>query len=310
MKGIYFDGEKAVYREDLPLPVRHSGESLIKVLYAAVCSTDKEILRGYRPFFRGIMGHEFVGTVVESDDETLLKKRVVGEITAYCGECIYCRTGRRSHCSNRQTLGLTRDGCFAEYLVLPTGLLHRVPDSLPDTEAVYTEPLAAAFEILEQVDIEKGESVTVIGDGRLALCIANVIHMRGATLTVVGKHDEKLSLFKALGEVTKEVRNESAEIVIEASGSPSGFLYALRCVRKKGTIVLKSTFTDLVEIDLSRIPVDEITIVGSRCGPFRPALEALASSAIILPELEIYPLSDFCRAFSSTSFKAGFRIGC
>ena len=308
MKGIYYNGIEAVYRTDLPLPVRGRGESLLKIIYAAVCSTDREILNGYRPSFRGIMGHEFVAVVEDSDDLSLIGKRVVGEINENCGECIYCRTGRPHHCTYRRTPGLSRDGCFAEYMVLRTELLHIVPDSLPSEMAVFTEPLAAAFEITTQIEIEKGTEVGIIGDGRLALCIANVMHLTGADLTVVGRHEEKLSLFRTLGKVTSSVPSEAFEVVVEASGNPSGFLSALKAVRKKGTIVLKSTYAEKVTLDLSLIPVNELTVIGSRCGPFEPALEALESGQVVLPPLEKYPLSQFREAFASSAFKAGFEI--
>jgi threonine dehydrogenase-like Zn-dependent dehydrogenase len=308
VKGIYYNGIEAVYRTDLPLPVRGRGESLLKIIYAAVCSTDREILNGYRPSFRGIMGHEFVAVVEDSDDLSLIGKRVVGEINENCGECIYCRTGRPHHCTYRRTPGLSRDGCFAEYMVLRTDLLHIVPDSLPSDRAVFTEPLAAAFEIITQMEIEKGTEVGIIGDGRLALCIANVMHLMGAGLTVVGRHEEKLSLFRTLGKVTSSVPSEAFEVVVEASGNPSGFQSALKAVRKKGTIVLKSTYAEKVTLDLSLIPVNELTLIGSRCGPFEPALEALGEGKIVLPPLEKYPLSQFREAFASSAFKAGFEI--
>ncbi len=308
MKGIYYNGTEAVYRTDLPIPVRGRGESLLRILFAAVCSTDREILRGYRPSFRGIMGHEFVAVVEESDDLSLIGKRVVGEINENCGECIYCRTGRPHHCSFRRTPGLSRDGCFAEYMVLRTDLLHIVPDSLPSERAVFTEPLAAACEITTQIRIEKGTEVGIIGDGRLALCIANVMHLIGADLTVVGKHEDKLSLFRSLGRVTSSVPSEAFEIVVEASGNPSGFGSAMTAVRKKGTVVLKSTYAGKVTLDLSLIPVNELTVIGSRCGPFEPALDALSSGKVVLPPLEKHPLREFREAFDSSVFKAGFEM--
>lgn len=306
MKGIYFDGKKAVYREDLPVPTPGEGQSLIKVLLAAVCSTDKEILKGYRPDFKGIMGHEFVGIVESSNNPTLIGKRVVGEINENCGHCLYCTTGRPHHCSNRHTPGLSKDGCFAQYMVLKTSLLHVVPDNLKTDVAVFTEPLAAAFEILEQVDIKQGTPVAVVGDGRLALCIANVMHLTGADLTVVGKHPEKLEVFKPLGNTLIHAEPEGFEVVIEATGHPSGMETAFRLVRKKGTIVLKSTFAAPVTLNLSQIPVNELTIIGSRCGPFEPALDALSSGQVVLPPIEKHELADFESAFSSLAFKAGF----
>ena len=306
MRGLYYNGQTAEYREDLPIPARTCGSSLIRIILSAVCSTDKEVLKGYRPDFKGIMGHEFVGIVEESDDKTLIGKRVVGEINEVCHECLYCKTGRPHHCSNRKTPGLSRDGCFTEYMVLKTENLHLLPDELPTEVAVFTEPLAAAFEILEQIKIEKGTPVGILGDGRLALCIANVMNCAGADVTVVGKHDDKLKIFDRIAKTTKERVAESYEIVVEATGSPSGIGEAINLVRKKGTIVLKSTYAGNADINLSIIPVNEITIVGSRCGPFIPAIEALTNGSIVLPAIEKYDLKDWEQAFNSPAFKAGF----
>lgn len=306
MRGLYYDGTRAVYRTDLEKPVMDEGRSLIRILLAAVCSTDKEILKGYRPDFKGIMGHEFVGVVEDSDDETLIGKRVVGEINEVCHECIYCRTGREHHCLHRTTPGLSKDGCFAEYMVLKTENLHVVPDELPTDVAVFTEPLAAAFEILEQVKIKENTEVAVIGDGRLALCIANVMHLTGAEVTVIGKHEDKLTLFEKIAKTTITGEPEGYEVVVDATGSPSGLELALKLVRKMGTIVLKSTYAENANVNLSMIPVNEITIVGSRCGPFDPAIQALSESAIVLPPIEKYDLSEYEKAFNSAAFKAGF----
>lgn len=306
MRGLYFDGHDAVYREDLERPIPDKGRSLIRILLAAVCSTDKEVAKGYRPDFRGIMGHEFVGIVEESDDKSLIGKRVVGEINEVCHECIYCKTGRPHHCSNRTTPGLSKDGCFTEYMILKTENLHVVPDSLETEIAVFTEPLAAAFEILEQIEIKEGTPVAVLGDGRLALCIANVMHLAKADVTVVGKHPDKLKNFENIAKTTTEHNKEAYEVVVEATGSPSGIGIAIELVRKMGTIVLKSTYADNATINLSMIPVNEITIVGSRCGPFEPAIEALTSGKIVLPSIEKYDVKDYKDAFSSPAFKAGF----
>ena len=308
MKGLYFDGKEAKYRDDLPMPVCGEGQSLIKIIYSAVCSTDKEILKGYRPDFKGIMGHEFVGLVLESDDSCLIGKRVVGEINEVCGECLYCKTGRPHHCSNRTTPGLSRDGCFAEYMVLKTENIHPVPDKLPSEVAVFTEPLAAAFEIYEQTEIATDIPVAVLGDGRLALCIANVLHLKGADTTIIGKHPDKLALFKDLGKTTTKIDHEGYEVVVEATGSPTGIATALKLVRKGGLIVIKSTYADNVNLNLSMVPVNEIRLLGSRCGPFEPAIEALANGGITLPAIELYDISDWKKAFESRAFKAGFRF--
>lgn len=306
MKGIYFNGTDAVYREDLPMPVRGEKESLVKILLCAVCNTDKEVRKGYRPDFRGVLGHEFVGEVVESSDESLVGKRVVGELNAACGECIYCKTGRPSHCNERRVLGMkNKDGAFAEYMTIDTNLLHVVPEELPTEIAIFTEPLAAAFEILTQVHISPSKNAAVLGDGRLALFVAQVLAQTGIDLTVIGKHEEKLELFKSFAKVTTEGEPEGYEYVAECTGSPSGLQKALELVRKKGTIMLKSTYAGTTDVNMSMVVVNEISIVGSRCGPFEPALKMLKEGKITLPNIEIYECKDFEKAFESRAFKAG-----
>lgn len=309
MKGIYFDGKEALYREDIPMPVCREGESLVKIHLAAVCNTDKEVRKGYKPDFTGVMGHEFVGEVVDSPDKRWIGKRVVGELNAACGKCIYCRTGRPTHCSSRRVLGMTdKDGCFAEYMTIDTALLHEVPDGLPDETAVFTEPLAAALEILTQVHISPDKNAAVLGDGRLALMTAQVLALTGVDLTVIGRHPEKLELFKPFAKVTQQGEKEGYEYVVECTGSPTGLPAALELVRKKGTVILKSTYAGNVSIDMSQVAVNEITITGSRCGPFEPALKLLKEEKVKLPAIELYDLSDFESAFSSKAFKAGFRL--
>ena len=306
MKAIYYNGQDAVYREDLPMPVRGEKESLVKILLCAVCNTDKEVRRGYRPDFRGVMGHEFVGEVVESSDENLIGKRVVGELNATCGECVYCKTGRPTHCNERRVLGMkNKDGAFAEYMTIDTNLLHVVPEELPTEIAIFTEPLAAAFEILTQIHVSPDKNAAVLGDGRLALFVAQVLAQTGIDLTVIGKHEEKLELFKSFAKVTTEGELEGYEYVAECTGSPSGLQKALDLVRKKGTIILKSTYAGTVDVNMSMVVVNEISIVGSRCGPFEPALKMLKEGKISLPPIELYECCDFERAFESKAFKAG-----
>ncbi len=323
MKAIVFNGKDAAYVDNRQLPARNSGESLLKITLAAVCTTDKEILKGYRPDFIGVMGHEFTAVVEDSDNPSLIGKRVVGEINEVCHECIYCKTGREHHCVNRKTPGLSRDGCFAEYMVLKDENLHVIPDELPDEIVIYSEPLAAAYEIMEQISFEPGTPACVVGDGRLALCVTEVLHQHGADITVIGKHPDKLKLFEPyattelLDNPTMTVMDpagsnsmiEPYEIVVEATGSPSGLDLALKLVRSMGTIVLKSTYAGGADINLSLIPVRELTVVGSRCGPFDKALCGLASGAIKLPEIDLYDLKDYEKAFASKKFKSGFRIG-
>lgn len=307
MKALYYD-KSLQYMENYPKPSPGSGESLIEIIVSAICNTDKEILKGYRPDFKGILGHEFVGKVLESDDPSLIGERVVGEINENCGHCIYCKTGRPTHCENRKVVGISgKDGCFAQYITIKNQLLHIVPKEVPSEVAIFTEPLAAALEILEQVHIKPSTSVGIIGDGRLAYMIAQVVSLTGANLTIIGKHEEKLNLFNSFAKVTTKAE-ESYEIVIDASGSPSGLLTAQKIVRKKGTIVIKTTYAGKIQIDMSDFVVNEITIKGSRCGPFEPALQLLKLGLIEFPPIDLYELEDYEKAFESQKFKVGFRF--
>ena len=306
MKALYYD-KKINYSNNYKMPVVGPNESLLKILISSICNTDKEILKGYRPDFKGVMGHEFVGEVIESNDRGLIGRRVVGEINENCGECIYCKSGRPSHCSFRKVTGISgRDGCFAEYMTIRTDLLHLVPKEVPSEIAIFTEPLAAALEIPDQVHIKPSTSVVVIGDGRLAFMIAQVISLTGADLTILGRHDEKLKMFAPFAKTTKST-DETFEIVIDATGSPSGLLTGQKLVRKKGTIIIKSTYSGNLEINMSDFVVNEITILGSRCGPFQPALKLLEKNLIRFPEIELYDLKDYEQAFKSQAFKVGFK---
>ncbi len=308
MKALYFNGEKAVYLEDYQKPKAGPGHSLIRVLASAICNTDREVMRGYRPDFRGVLGHEFVGIVEESDDENLIGKRVVGELNEGCGDCIYCNSGREKHCLTRKVIGMEGlDGTFAEYFVLANHLIHVVPDSLPTEKAIFVEPLAAALEIPSQLHMKPEANVAIIGDGRLALMIAQVVALHGVPLTIIGKHPEKLKLFEKIAKTERE-EGETFEIVIDATGSPSGVELARQLVRKRGTIVMKSTYAGTVELDLSYFVVNEITIMGSRCGPFEPALQLLNKGLINLPEIELWELKDYEKAFASHAFKSGFQF--
>lgn len=308
MKALYFDGEKPVYREDYEKPVPTPGHSLIRVLVSAICNTDREVIKGYRPDFRGVLGHEFVGIVEESDDPALVGKRVVGELNEGCGECIYCKSGREKHCLTRKVIGMEGlDGTFAEYFVLANHLIHPVPDSLPTEKAIYVEPLAAALEIPNQLHIRPEDNVAIIGDGRLALMIAQVVSLTGVDLTVIGKHPEKWEYFQGAAKTVKETE-ETFEIVIDATGSPSGIELAKKLVRKRGTIVLKSTYAGTTNLDLSYFVVNEITIMGSRCGPFPPALNLLEKGLVRLPEIALWDLKDYEEAFGWKGFKSGFRM--
>lgn len=307
LKVLYYDRELK-YIEDYPKPSIRENESLIKIILAAICNTDREILRGYRPDFKGVLGHEFVGIVVDSNNPALLGKRVVGEINENCGECMYCKTFRPSHCSSRKVLGISgKDGSFSEYLSIRNDLLYIVPDELSTENAIYTEALAAALQIKEEFHIRPSMKVGIIGDGRLAYMIAQVIYLTGADLTIIGKHEKKLDLFKSFGKTTRQSK-DTYELVIEATGSPSGILTAKKLVQSKGTIIIKSTYTEEIEINMSDFVVNEVTIKGSRCGPFKPALNLLKAGLIKFPEIDLYKLKDYEKAFQSKAFKSGFRL--
>lgn len=311
MKALYYSGaeKSARLRDDHPIPEPGSGESLVRILLAAVCNTDKELLRGYKPDFSGVMGHEFVGLVEKSDDPPLVGERVVGELNEGCGECLYCKTGREHHCDHRRVIGLTRrDGAFAEYMTIATRLLHRVPSELPTETAVYTEPLAAALRIPELVHLSPDKNAAVVGDGRLAYMIAQVLALSGIEVTVFGRHADKLAMFAPFAH-TATAETGSFELVVDAAGGPSGLASAKRLVRRQGMIVLKSTYASAAEVDMSWFVVNEVAIIGSRCGPFAPALRLLRRGLISLPAITLYPLDEWVNAFADKeSFKTGFLI--
>jgi 2-desacetyl-2-hydroxyethyl bacteriochlorophyllide A dehydrogenase len=280
---------KALWLEEGVLSVRErlvpetGGEALVRVRLSGICGTDLELVRGYYPF-TGIIGHEFVGDVVDSPDPSWTGARVVGDINVDCGSCEACRAGRPTHCERRTVLGIVgRDGAHAEYLRLPLRNLHRVPGRVSDEAAVFTEPLAAAVEILEQVQVLPADRVLLVGAGRLGQLVAQVLALTGARLSVVAKHDDQRALLAARGIPTiepGEVEPRRWDIVVEATGSPSGFDIAARAVRPRGTLVLKSTYHGEVTLALAPFVVDEITIVGSRCGPFAPALRLLEAGEV------------------------------
>lgn len=280
MKGLWLEDRRLSYREDLSIPEPKAGEALIKTRLAGVCATDLEMRRGYYPF-TGIPGHEFVGEVAAAPgNEGWVGQRVVGEINLVCGKCAACRAGRSNHCHNRSVLGiLGKDGVLAEFLTLPVANLHVLPNEVTDEAAVFTEPLAAALEIQQQVHIQPGMRVLVVGAGRLGLLIAQTLKLTGCDLAVVVRREAQAKLLAEWGIPavhSKTVRAKSADLVVEATGSPSGFSLSREAVRPAGTLVMKSTFAGDVSLNLSAMVVDEITLVGSRCGPFKPALRLLS----------------------------------
>ena len=307
MKGLWLEDQKITYREDLLIPVPKPGEALIKTKIAGICATDLEMTRGYYPF-TGIPGHEFVGEVeAASGYESWLGKRVVGEINLVCGRCDACKEGRSNHCENRSVLGiLNKDGVLAEYFTLPIANLHVVPDGIPDEAAVFTEPLAAALQIQKQVHIQPGMKVLVVGAGRLGLLIAQTLKLTGCDLAVVVRREAPARMLAKWGIPAvdaKTLRAKSADVVVEATGSPAGFELSKEAVRPGGTLVLKSTFAGDVNLDLSALVVDEVAVVGSRCGPFKPALRLLSAGLVDTDPLvhARYPLSEGVAAFEKAA---------
>jgi len=292
-----------------------SNEALVRVLLSGICNTDLEIARGYAGF-KGTIGHEFVGVVEDSADNTLVGRRVVGEINAGCGKCDLCRAGDSRHCARRTVLGIVgRDGAHAEFLQLPVENLIPVPKNIPDEHAVFTEPLAAACGILERVSISKTDRVAVIGDGKLGLLCAQVLALTGPSLLLVGKHSSKLRIAERRGIETatpKQAakRKREFDVVVEASGAAAGFDLALTLLKPRGQLVLKSTFHGKTELDAARIVVDEISIVGSRCGRFAPALDLLKKAAIDVDSLiiEEYALSNAVHAMHRAAARGVLKV--
>ena len=315
MKALRVDND-GLSLADIPRP-EIEGEALVRVLKSGICNTDLEIVRGYAGF-RGTIGHEFVGVVEKADREELVGKRVVGEINAGCGICELCKNGDPRHCLTRTVLGIHgRDGAHAEFLTLPSGNLLEVPGSVSNEEAVFVEPLAAAYGITEQIDIGCETKVAVIGDGKLGLLCAFSLSLKTKNLVLIGKHREKLAhaqkqgrdfgVFMA-GDIRKLERR--FDVVVEASGSETGFATALDLVRSRGKIVLKSTFHGTPNWEASRVVVDEITIVGSRCGRFQPAIDLLASKEVRVDDLfsEEFNLGDGVKAMNIAANKGVLKV--
>jgi len=316
MKAIIFDGNLK-YLTDYPIPAPRENEALMRVRLAGICNTDMEILRGYLGF-HGVVGHEFTGVVEKAPEpaSALIGKRVVGEINCGCCECDFCRTGLERHCPDRTTLGiLGRDGAFADYVALPVANLRPVPDSVSDVEAVFTEPLAAAFEITEQAHIRPTEEVLVLGDGKLGLLCSFVLDLTGAHVTLAGRHATKLNLAANRGIDTVCVSMEALsekrrfDVVVEATGSIEGFETALKHTRPRGRIVLKSTVAGTQSMNLAPLVIDEITLVGSRCGSFGPALRALTQKHIDVTPLVsgIYAFEHAREAFEKAQEKESLK---
>ena len=319
MKAVVFnDKEGLVLKTDYTKPVPQKGEALIKVSMAGICNTDAEIIKGYMGY-SGVLGHEFVGVVEEVNDadKSLIGKRVVAEISYGCEkpDCPWCAVKNYRHCPDRHTIGIWRkDGCFAEYITLPTNILFEVPENVPDEQAVFVEPLAAACEITEQLHIEPTHKVVVLGDGKLGLTTALTLNAQNLDVTLVGKHQNKLDIAKAQGVKTMlldELKvSNNFDVVVEATGSVSGFETSLNLVKPRGVLVLKSTIATGKELNLAPIVINEITVLGSRCGQFGPALRLLKNNRIDFKPFisKIYSIDEAINGFEANKAKDSIKI--
>lgn len=310
MQALWLENRSLTLR-DVPIPPVQPGHAVIRVQLAGICNTDLELQRGYYPY-SGIPGHEFVG-VVEGGGGEFDGRRVVGEINAVCDRCAQCKAGRGSHCENRTVLGIRNlNGAFAEYTSLPEKNLHLVPDDLANESAVFVEPLAAALQIQRQVQFKDSDRVAVIGDGKLGNLVAQTLALTGCDLTVVGRHAAKLAFLEDRGvaTTTDAADVEGVDIVVECTGNSGGFDAALEVVRPGGTIVMKSTYRGELRMDASRVVVNEIHLVGSRCGPFAPAIELLKAEKIDVESLvqETFPLARAVDAFERAATRGVMKV--
>lgn len=318
MKAVVFDENlKLVDNYETPMPKK--GEVLIKTRMSGICNTDLEITKGYMGY-KGVLGHEFVGDVVKVGDECDFKwmgKRVVGEINCGCNNDPWCTQNLQRHCPNRQTLGIwQKDGCFSEYFTLPVENLLEVPQNLSDEEATFVEPVAAAMEITEQLHIKPADKVALLGDGKLGLCIALVLNALNVDLLHIGKHQNKLEISRKAGVKTKMLQdlrpedNKSFDIVIEATGSTGGFETSLALTKPRGVLVLKSTIAAKEGLNLAPVVIDEITVLGSRCGQFAPALRLMGAKKLDIKPLisEIYPIDKALEAFEKNKEKDVLKV--
>ncbi len=299
---------------DLPKPERPAGHALLRLLTGGICNTDLELQRGYYGF-AGVPGHEFVAEVVAADDHAWVGRRVVGEINLACGECDWCRRGLGRHCPTRTVLGIVRHpGAFAEYFTLPEVNLRAVPPEVPNEHAVFTEPVAAACEILEQVAIPPGTEIAVLGDGKLGLLIAQVLAASGLRVRQFGRHVGKLQVAELAGVLTEQVSGQMPEgafdYVVDATGSSEGLAQAVRMTRPRGTLIMKSTVSQHVAVDTAPIIVNELTLVGSRCGRFEPALELIAGGKLHLEPMIAarYPLREAPEALAHAAQRGTLKI--
>jgi threonine dehydrogenase-like Zn-dependent dehydrogenase len=288
MRAAVFD-QALSFRPRHPEPPAGEGDTLVRVRQAGICATDLEITRSYMGF-TGVLGHEFVGEVVQSPDKDLVGQRVVGEINIVCGRCDLCLSGLSAHCRNRSVLGIqNHNGAFAGFLRLPAANLHVLPRGVEEDQAVFAEPLAAAFQVLKQIQLDQRQWVTVLGDGRLGLLVAQVLRNAGSPVRVIGKHPEKLALCEKWSIRSRPlddiIPRHDQDVVVDCTGSAAGFELAMQMVRPRGAIVLKSTAAAGKALNLAPLVIDEIQVLGSRCGPFREALRALAEKSVDVTSL-------------------------
>jgi len=316
MRALIFDNGLR-FAADYPRPLPRAGEALVRVVYAGICATDREIMRGYMGF-SGVPGHEFSGVVEEAAEKSLIGKRVTGTINIACNACEYCASGLPNHCPNRDVLGiLNRDGAFAEFLTLPIENIRLLPDSVSFQEGVFVEPLGAAFEITRQVKVSSGMKAAVLGDGKLGLLAALVLQRTGCALTLIGRHGDRLTAFKEKGIAVSpgiEGLIRDFDITVDCTGSEEGLAEAVSITRPRGIVVLKSTIAKREGEILNQVVIDEITLIGSRCGPFEPAISAIADGSIdVRPFISaVFPLEDGLRAMEeaakSTSLKVLLKV--
>ena len=308
MLAVFIDSKQIVTRQ-VDVPQRPPGFALIRLRVAGICNTDLELQRGYYGF-SGIPGHEFVGQVIDADTSSLIGQRVVGEINLACGHCAFCAAGMGRHCTARTVLGIVKHpGAFAEFLTLPEENLRIVPGHVTDEEAVFTEPLAAACEILEQVEIPQGAEVAVLGDGKLGLLIAQALLAHGARVSIYGHHADKMKIAERKGAVVGSGTGRFA-FVVDSTGSAEGLREAVRMVKPRGTVVMKSTVHEEVRMDKAPVIVNEITLVGSRCGLFDPALALLSAGKVDTASLLAaeYPLSEAPAAFAKAAERGVLKV--
>ena len=312
MVGLVFDQGLRLATE-LPIPSPGPREARIKLIQAGICSTDLQLIKGYMAF-QGVLGHEFVGIVDDAPDTSLIGKRVVGEINAACRKCETCLSGRPTHCPHRTTLGIQgRDGAFADYLTLPVENLFVLPESITNDQAVFIEPLAAACEITQLVSIKPADRVVVIGDGKLGLLCAQILGLSGCAVTLLGRHSDNSTWLNDMGIIFTSYPGDipgGVDIIVEATGSPEGLSTAIQLVRPRGTIVLKSTYHGTISLNMAEFVIQEISLIGSRCGPFAPAIRLLEAGHIQVDRLihARYPLTEGMKALEKAAQRGVLKV--